>query len=147
MALYPLFTINSTQIIIHKGSLLHKKAHYFLLPHTVGLLCPFGLNASQRFRHWSKRCMGSRWDRQWGKPASMRSTATGCQLLIRLPPYGVHRPCLERSVVTSDQGAQTRGPRCIGIEEQKRGINIHSPPPPRGTNLPPTITYLNCKNT
>ena len=152
MALYPLFTINSTQIIIHKGSLLHKKAHYFLLPHTAGLLCPSGLNASQRFRHWSKRCRGSRWDRQWGKPASVRSTATGCQLPIRLPPCGVRRPCLERSVVTSDRGAQTRGPRCCGIEEQKRGINIlplipQPPPPPRGTNLPPTITYLNCKNT
>ena len=152
MALYPLFTINSTQIIIHKGSLLHKKAHYFLLPHTAGLLCPSVLNASQRFRPWSKRCRGSRWDRQWSKPASMRSTATGCQLPIRLPPCGVRRPYLERPVVTSDRGAQTRGPRCCGIEEQKRGINIlplipQGPPPPRGTNLPPTITYLNCKNT
>ena len=88
----------------------------------------------------------------WGKPASVRSTATGCQLPIRLPPCGVCRPCLERSEVTSDRGAQTRGLRCCGIEEQKRGINIlplipQPPPPPRGTNLPPTITYLNCNNT
>ena len=159
MVLYPLFTINSTQIIIHKGSLLHKKAHYFLLPHTAGLLCPSRLNASQRFRHWSKRCRGSRWDRQWGKPASVRSTATGCQLPIRLPPCGVCRPCLERSVVTSDlsatlamsvlsatllvssdRRAQTRGPRCCGIEEQKRGINIlplipQAAPPPQGNHF------------
>ena len=62
--------------------------------------------------------------RQWGKPASVRRTAKGCQLPIRLPPCGVRRPCLERSVVTSDRGAQTTGPRCCGIEEQKCGINI-----------------------
>ena len=104
------------------------------MPHTAGLLCLSGLNASQRFRHWCKSCRGSRWDRQWGKPASVRSTAAGCQLPIHLPPCGVRRPCLERSVVTSDRGAQTRGPRCCGIEEQKRGINIlpliPQPPPP-----------------
>ena len=37
-------------------------------------------------------------------------------------------------LVTSDRGAQTTGPRCCGIEEQKRGINIlplipQGPPP------------------
>ena len=141
------------------------KAHSFLLPSTAGLLCLSGPNATQRFGHWSKRCRGSRGKRQWGKPASVRSTATGCQLPIRLPPCGVRWPCLERSVVTSDlsatlalsvfcatllatsdtrvllvtsdRGAQTTGPRCCGIEEQKRGINIlplipQGPPPPQG---------------
>ena len=64
-------------------------AHSFLEPSTAGLLCLSGPNATQRFGHWSKRCRGSRGKRQWGKPASVRSTATSCQLPTRLPPCGV----------------------------------------------------------
>ena len=157
------------------------------MPHTAGLPCLFGLSTSQRFRHRCEICRGSRWNWRRGKPAWVRRTATGCQLLKRIPPSWVHRPCLKRTVVTSDlsatlatsvlsatlvtsvlsatlvmsvlsatlvtsvlsatlvtsvlsatlvtsvlsatlvmsdRAAQTRGPRCWGIEEQKCGINI-----------------------
>ena len=77
--------LNSIKITIQLIPIT-KKALYFLSPHMAGLLCLPGLNTSQRFRYWCKSCRGSRWDGQWGKPASVRSTATGCQLPKRLPP-------------------------------------------------------------
>ena len=73
------------RINIIQKSLIHN-ALSFLLPHTAGLACLSGLSTSQRFRHRCESYRGSRWDGRRGKPASVRSTATGCQLLKRLPP-------------------------------------------------------------